>query len=431
MSFVLVVDQEGKPLNPVHSGRARLLLKAGKAAVLRRYPFTLILKTVVPAAQPASLRLKIDPGAKTTGLALVHDTTGQVVWAAELAHRGEQVKERLDQRRACRRSRRQRHTRYRPARFANRRRREGWLPPSLESRLANVLTWVERLRRWCPIGAISLELVKFDTQLMQNAELSGVEYQQGTLAGYEVKEYLLEKWGRRCAYCGATDRPLQVEHIVPRVRHGSNRVSNLTLACEDCNDTKGKRTAEEFGYPQIQAQAKQPLRDAAAVNATRWALFHRLSALGLPLETGTGGQTKWNRTQRGLPKMHWLDATCVGASTPATLDMRGVVPVAIRATGRHSRQMCRTNATGFPDKAPKATSVVDGFRTGDIVRAQVPSARAKAGVYVGRIAIRATGSCNITTATGTVQGIHVRYCQALHRGDGYAYTKGVALPPQA
>ena len=431
MSFVLVVDQDGKLLNPVHPGRARLLLNTGKAAVLRRYPFTLILKTVLPAAQPAPLRLKIDPGAKTTGLAVVNDISGQVVWAAELAHRGALVKERLDQRRACRRSRRQRHTRYRPARFANRRRRAGWLAPSLESRLANVLTWVERVRRWCPIGAISLELVKFDTQLMQNAEISGVEYQHGTLAGYEVKEYLLQKWGRRCAYCGATDRPLQVEHIVPRVRHGSNRVSNLTLACEDCNDTKGKRTAAEFGYPEIHAQAKQPLRDAAAVNATRWALYHRLAALGLPLETGTGGRTKWNRTQRELPKMHWLDAACVGASTPATLDMRGVVPLAIRATGRHSRQMCRTNATGFPDKAPKATSVVDGFRTGDIVRAQVPSARAKAGVYVGRIAIRATGSCNITAATGTVQGIHVRYCQPLHRGDGYAYTKGVALPPQA
>ena len=138
-----------------------------------------------------------------------------MVWAAELAHRGEAVKARLDQRRACRHSRRQRHTRYRPARFANRRRQEGWLPPSLESRIANTLTWVERLRRWCPIGAITLELVKFDTQLLQNAEISGVEYQQGQLAGYEIREYLLEKWGRRCAYCRATDRPLQVEHIVP------------------------------------------------------------------------------------------------------------------------------------------------------------------------------------------------------------------------
>jgi len=431
MSFVLVVDQERKPLDPVHPGRARYLLKAGHAAVLRRYPFTLILQAVVPAAQPTPLRLKIDPGSRITGIAVVNDATGQVVWAAEVSHRGQQVKARLDQRRACRRSRRQRHTRYRPARFANRGRREGWLSPSLESRIANVLTWVERLRRSAPIGAISLELVKFDTQFMQNAECSGIDYQQGTLAGYEIREYLLEKWGRRCAYCGVSDRPLQLAHIVPRVRHGSNRVSNLTLACQACNAAKGTRTAEEFGYPAIQAQAQQPLRDAAAVNVTRWALYHRLAALGLPVETGTGGRTKWNRTKRGLLKTHWLDAACVGASTPAALDMRGVVPLAVRAVGRHSRQMCRTNAAGFPDKAPKATSVVGGFRTGDIVRAQVPSASAKAGVYVGRIAIRASGSCNITTTAGTVQGIHVRYCQPLHRGDGYAYAKGVALPPQA
>jgi 5-methylcytosine-specific restriction endonuclease McrA len=249
------------------------------------------------------------------------------------------------------------------------------------------------------------------------------------LAGYEVREYLLEKWGRNCAYCGATDRPLQVEHSVPQARHGPDRISNLTLACTTCNDAKGDRTAEEFGYPQIQAQ--QPLRDAAAVNATRWALYHQLSALGLPLETGAGGQTKWNRTRRDLPKAHWTDAAYVGASTPAILDMRGVVPLAMRAMGRQSRQMCRTNAAGFPDKAPKATSRVAGCRTGDMVRAVVPSSRAQAGVPVGRIAIRATGSCNLTTTTGTVQGIHVRYCQPLPRGDGYAYAKGVALPPQA
>jgi 5-methylcytosine-specific restriction endonuclease McrA len=430
MSFVLVIAQERKPLDPVHPSRARLLLTQGKAVVWRRYPFTLILKAVVSDAHPTPLRVKPDPGSKTTGLAVVNDTSGQVVWAAELAHRGEQVKERLAQRSACRRSRRQRHTRYRPARFDNRRRQDSWLPPSLTSRIANMLTWVDRLRRWSPIGSISLELVKFDTQLMQNAEISGVEYQQGELAGYEVREYLLEKWGRRCAYCGATDRPLQIEHIAPRVRHGADRVSNLTLACETCNQAKGDRTAEEFGYPQIQAQAKQPLRDAASVNVTRWALFHPLAALGLPVETGTGGRTKWNRTQRGLPKTHWLDAACVDASTPAMLDIRGIAPLAVRAMGRHSRQMCRTNAARFPDKAPKGTSVVDGLRTGDIVRAVVPATSRKVGVYVGRIAIRASGSCDITTATGTVQGVHVRYCQALHRGDGYTYAsvKGAALP---
>jgi 5-methylcytosine-specific restriction endonuclease McrA len=424
MSFVFVVDQDRKPLDPVHPGRARFLLPSGHAAVLRRYPFTIILKESKPDAMPQSLRVKLDPGSKTTGVAVVNDTDGQVVWAAEIAHRGDQVQANLAARQAQRHGRRQRHTRYRPPRFANRTRPNGWLPPSLRSRIDNLLTWVARLRQWCPIGAISLELVKFDTQLMQHAEISGIEYQQGTLQGYEVREYLLEKWRRTCAYCGATLVPLEVEHIVPRARHGSDRVSNLTLACEACNHRKHTKTAAEFGFPQIQAQAMQPLRDAAAVNTTRWALYERLQAMGLPVETGTGGRTKWNRTQRKLPKTHWLDAACVGASTPATLHVQGIVPYTIQAMGRHSRQMCRTNAFGVHDKAAKATSVVGGFRTGDSVRAVVPASSTKAGVYVGRIAIRATGSCNIKTASGTIQGIHVRYCRPLHRGDGYSYTKG-------
>jgi 5-methylcytosine-specific restriction endonuclease McrA len=421
MSMVLVVNQQQKPCSPVHPGRARHLLRRGRAAVYHHYPFTLILREGEPAEEPAPLRLKLDPGSKTTGLAVVNDTSGQVVWAADLTHRGQQVKARLDQRRICRRSRRQRHTRYRQPRFLNRRRRDGWLPPSLESRISNTLTWVTRLHRWCPIGAISLELVKFDTQLMQNAEISGIEYQQGELAGYEIREYLLAKLGWKCAYCKAMNVLLQIEHIVPKARHGSNRVSNLTIACKPCNDAKGKRTAAEFGYPEIQQMAKQPLRDAAAVNATRWALFQRLKATGLPLETGAGGRTKWNRTGRGLAKTHWTDAACVGASTPKILKTTGVVPLQITAMGRHARQMCRTDAQGFPNQAPKATSVVGGFRTGDLVRAMVPTGSVKAGVYIGRLAVGAAGSCTVKAVRGTIEGIHMRYCQPLQRGDGYTY----------
>lgn len=104
---------------------------------------------------------------------------------------------------------------------------------------ACVTTWVARLRRLCPITALSQELVKFDTQAMQHPEIAGMEYQQGELAGYEIREYLLEKWQRRCAYCQASKVPLQVEHILPKARGGSNRVSNLTLACEPCNQAKG------------------------------------------------------------------------------------------------------------------------------------------------------------------------------------------------
>jgi 5-methylcytosine-specific restriction endonuclease McrA len=431
MSFVFVVDQDRQPLDPVHPGRARFLLRAGHAAILRRYPFTLILKEVKPEAEPHLLRVKLDPGSKTTRVALVNDASGQVVWAAEIAHRGEQVKSNLDARRAQRRGRRSRHTRYRPARFNNRVRPKGWLPPSLCSRIVNILTWVTRLMNWCPVGAASLELVRFDTQFLQNAEISGITYQQGELQGYEVREYLLEKWQRACAYCGATNRPLQVEHIHPKARGGSDRLSNLTLACEGCNAAKGTQTAVEFGFPNIQAQAKQPLRDAAAVNATRWALYERLQVLGLPRETGTGGRTKWNRTQRQLPKTHWLDAACVGASTPETLHVQGVVALAITATGRQRRQMCLMDRFGFPRTQAKGSSMVQGFRSGDIVRAVVPSGK-HAGTHVGKVAVRAKGSFNITTRIETITDISYRYCQRLHAADGYAYQKSVAaLPPRA
>jgi 5-methylcytosine-specific restriction endonuclease McrA len=429
--LVFVVDTAQRPLSPCHPARARRLLTAGKAAVWRREPFTIILKRAVLDAQPQPLRLKLDPGSRTTGLALVDDASGQVVWAAELVHRGQRIHAALLARRAVRRSWRQRQTRYRPARFDNRRGPDGWLPPSLHSRVRNVLTWVARLRRLAPVGALSQELVRFDTQLLDTPEICGVEYQQGELAGYEVREYLLEKFHRRCAYCGATGVPLQIEHLVPKARGGTNRVSNLAIACEPCNAAKGDQTAEEWGYPEVQAQARRPLKDAAAVNATRWVLYRHLLATGLPVEVGTGGRTKWNRTRRELPKAHWIDAACVGASTPERVICAGVVPLHIRAMGRHSRQMCRTNAIGFPDKGPKATSVVAGMRTGDLVRAVVPTTSSKAGVYVGRLAVRATGSCNITTRAGTVQGIHIRYCRPLHRGDGYTYEKGAAARPPA
>jgi 5-methylcytosine-specific restriction endonuclease McrA len=324
MSFVFVVDQDRKPLDPVHPGRARFLLHAGHAAVLRRYPFTIILKESMPDAAPQPLRVKLDPGSKMTGVAVVDDTSGQVVWAAEIAHRGDQVKANLETRRAHRHSRRQRHTRYRPARFANRTRPPGWLPPSLRSRIENVVTWVARLMQWCPIGAISMELVTFDTHLMQNAEISGVEYQQGTLKGYEIREYLLGKWHHTCAYCGAMLVPLEVEHIVPKARHGSDRVSNLVMACEPCNQRKNTQTAEELGFPHIQAQAKQPLRDVAAVNTTRWALYERLQVTGLPVETGTGGRTKWNRTKRELPKTRTGGPPSGGRHFPPMCQRRGI-----------------------------------------------------------------------------------------------------------
>ena len=370
--------------------------------------------------------MKIDPGSRTTGIAVVNDRSGEIVFAAELEHRGLRIKALLDSRRAVRHFRRNRHTRYRQSRFLNRIRPAGWLAPSLKHRILTTQTWVNRLRKFCNIQAISQELVRFDIQRMENPEISGVEYQQGTLVGYEVREYLLEKWGHNCAYCGKTNVPLEIEHIQPRIRGGSDRISNLTLACTSCNQKKSSTPLEVFlrNKPEllrkIQAIARVPLRDAAAVNATRWDLFQTLQATGLPLEVGSGGLTKFNRCSRNLSKTHWLDAACVGRSTPEKLLASGVIPLYIKAMGHGSRQMCRPDKYGFPRTSSKSQKIVKDFQMGDIVKAVVLTGK-KVGSYVGRVAVRKSGSFDIKTNGTTVQGISWRYCTKIHAVDGYAY----------
>lgn len=421
---VFVIDQNKQPRNPIHPGLARRLLDNGYAAVYRRYPFTIILKCNIAALPLLPVRLKIDPGAKTTGLALLQGNV--IIWKAELTHRGFAIREALTARRAIRRNRRNRKTRYRKPRFLNRVKCQKWLPPSLISRVHNILTWVKRLQKVCKITAISQELVRFDTQKMRNPEISGVEYQQGSLMGYELREYMLEKWKRECAYCGAKDTRFEIEHIQPRCKGGSNVITNLTLACHKCNQKKGKNDIKVFlkGKPEvlkkILATAKKSLADTTAVNATRLELKHQLIATGLPVEVGTGGQTKFNRCKLGLEKTHWLDAACVGESTPAKLkDLRGL-PLLIKACGHGTRQQCRTDKYGFPSRHCSRTKFHKGFQTGDIVKAVVTSGK-KIGIHVGRVATRATGNFNISTATGLVQGVSYKYCSPIHKKDGYAY----------
>lgn len=420
-NFVLVIDTQKRPLTPIPPGLARKLLNDGKAAVFRRYPFTIILKVEVDSPQ-GPITLKIDPGPKTTGIVLVQGE--KVIFGAELTHRGQTIKARLESRRLLRSGRRNRHTRYRKSRFLNRIRPKGWLAPSLQHRVETTLTWVARLTRFAPISSITQELVRFDLQQLENPEISGVEYQQGVLQGYEIREYLLNKWERTCAYCGITGIALQVEHIHPRAKGGSDRISNLCLACEKCNVKKGTQSIEQFLSKQpdvlrkILSQVKRPLKDAAAVNSTRWALFNRLCMIGLTVSTGSGGLTKFNRTRLGLTKTHWLDAACVG--NIESLRILTSKPLLIKSTGHGTRQMCRTDKFGFPSRYVPRFKFVNGFQTGDIVKAIVTRGK-RVGTYVGRIAVRTSGFFDISTVKTLLSGIGHKYCSIVHKKDGYSY----------
>ncbi|MFB2976057.1 RNA-guided endonuclease IscB [Microseira sp. BLCC-F43] len=420
-NLVLVLDTNRKPLNPCRPGVARSLLRLGKAKVFRRFPFTIVLNKAVDD-NPQPIQLKLDPGSKTTGIALLQGN--QVVWGAELTHRGQQIKDALELRRALRRGRRNRKTRYRQPRFLNRTRPDGWLAPSLQHRIETIFTWVNRLRRYAPITGISQEVVRFDLQQIDNPEIAQIEYQQGTLFGCEIREYLLAKWEQKCAYCSIQNVPLQIEHIQPKAKGGTNRISNLCLACEPCNIKKGTQNIEVFlknkpdVLKRVLAQVKRPSKDAAAINSTRWALLKRLKQTDLPIETGSGGQTKYNRCRLELAKTHWIDAACVGKVEQ--LEILAKQPLLIKSTGHGTRQMCGTDKYGFPTRHRSRTQIHKGFQTGDIVKAVVSCGK-KIGIYIGRVLCRATGSFDIVTKDGRISGISYRYCFKVHQKDGYSY----------
>jgi 5-methylcytosine-specific restriction endonuclease McrA len=425
---VFVLDRSGRPLMPCTEKRARLLLERGRARIHKVMPCTIrLVDRLAQDSEFQALRVKLDPGSKTTGMALVRETAENgvaVINLFELVHRGKQISEALTARRGHRRLRR-RKLRYRAPRFFNRGNKgKGWLAPSLQHRVDTTLAWVQRLQRLAPVSSISTELVRFDMQALENPDIEGVQYQQGTLAGYEVREYLLEKWGRTCAYCGAKNVPLQIEHIRPKSKSGSDRISNLTLACQCCNQEKGALPIDVFLakrpelLKRILGQAKRPLKDAAAVNSTRWALVNALKTTGLVVETASGGRTKFNRIQLGIPKTHALDAACVGSVNSMTGWQKPTL--CLKAMGRGSYRRTRLDKFGCVRGYLTRSKSIRGFQTGDMVKAEVTQGK-KTGSYTGRVAVRASGNFNIQTRHGVVQGVSHRYCSVVQRGDGYSY----------
>ena len=432
---VFVLDKDHKPLMPCGPARARKLLKAGRARVHKLQPFTIrIVDRSLADSVVQKVVVKVDPGSKETGIAVVREDeeeTHHALYFINLKHRGAAIRDALTSRRQLRRGRRSRNLRYRAPRFLNRSKPKGWLPPSLQHRVDTTLSWVNRLRRLAPVSGIAQELVKFDTQRMQNPEISGVEYQQGELAGYELKEYLLEKFGRRCVYCAKSGVPLNVEHIVPKARGGSNRLSNLAIACVECNQKKGARPIEEFlkGKPELLARIrkrlKTPLRDAASVNATRWALFEALRATGLPIRTGSGALTKFNRHCFGVPKEHWFDALCVGRINGVSYEP-GMKVLNVSCTGRGQYKRTRTDKFGFPichfmrTKRPHGVGLGEhGVGLGDLVRMTVQKGK-HPGIWTGRAFPSNDGSVVLILPEFRIKG-RARNCSILSLSDGYGY----------
>ena len=423
-NHVFFVNQDGSPLNMLHPARARQLQSRGKAARFRTYPYVAMQRQQIENPVLKPYILKIDPGSQWTGFAI--QCGDEVVFRMELTHRGAAISESLTKRRGFIRSRRSRNLRYRKKRF-NRRKPSGWLAPSLMHRVLTVETWIKRFMRWCPIVTIEIEQVWFDTQKLQNPEISGVEYQQGTLFGFEVRQYLLEKWKHQCAYCGAENVRLEVEHIVPKSKGGSDRVSNLCIACRNCNQKKSDRDLADFlkkkpdVLKRVLTQTKVPLKDAAAVNSTRFAIVRVAKKLCSSIHCWTGGRTKFNRCQQGLKKSHSIDAACVGESG-ASIQLKTHQPLIVVCKGHGTRQARRVNAAGFP-AVQKAKTVYTHVKAGDVVRFALPADRknVKAGIYTARVKTPTSKGFEVLLNGFRVKISSMKGVQFIQRQDGYSY----------
>ena len=384
------------------------------------YPFTIRLKDNSGVSKDKTYTVKIDPGSKHTGIAIV-DNNNSVVMLAEIEHRGYIIKKNLDDRRIVRRNRRNRKTRYRPARFLNRTRPEGWLAPSIKSRADNVINFIKKYKKFLNINKVMIERVSFDVaQMTSDTKLYGVKYQQGPLYQTELRSYLFKKYNGQCVYCG--NKAEEIEHIVPKSKGGTDSPYNLVIACKKCNKLKGKLSLKEFGKTMNKnfshLKPKKLPRDAAIVQYARNYTIKEITKLVSDTTLYDSWLTKYNRDQLGLPKEHYYDALSVGNIQDYKFLTDKVLQIS--AKGRGSRQMCSMNKYGFPRTSAKASKSVEGFQTGDMVKAVVTKG-SKIGEYLGRVAVRSKRSFDIKTKSGLVKDIGYRYCHLIQRGDGYLY----------
>ena len=418
--MVLVIDKHKRPCNAISEAYARILLYSKQAVIHKRFPFTIRLKNDHAVLRDKTYTVKLDPGANTTGIAVVSNDDA-VVMLAEIEHRGRVVKRSLDSRRTIRRSRRNRKTRYREARFKNRTSPEGWLAPSVKSRADNVINFVRKYKKLLNIAKVEIERVSFDTaQMGSDVELYGIDYQQGALYQTKLRDFIFSRSKGKCSYCG--EKAEEIDHIIPRSKGGTDSVNNLTATCRACNEKKSNLSLKDFGklvgkdFSKIEPKALP--KHASIVQSAREYTIKEVTKLVADTKSYDAWLTKYNRDELGLPKQHYYDALSVGNVQDYKFLTDKVL--IISSKGRGSRQMCRMDRFGFPRTSPKNGKSVKGFQTGDIVKAIVPT-RSKQGEYFGRVAVRSSGYFDIETNGNIVQGIGYKYCRIVQRNDGYSY----------
>jgi hypothetical protein len=386
--MVYVIGKSGNPLMPCKPARAKHLLRDSEARIVSMEPFTIQL-TIATSEQVQPVTVGVDLGASTVGLAAVGN--GKALYQGEIDLRTD-IKKRMESRVMYRRSRRGRKCRYRSPRFKNRAssRRAGIRQPSIKSRSDTTIKAVRRIAAFLPVSNIRVEVGQFDTQAMRaGRKLPGWAYQRGAQYGFEnVKMYVRTRDKYTCRYCGKkSPSRLEVDHIIPRSRGGTDRPDNLVASCHDCNQRKGNLTATEWGYQKIQQGVRPTLKAAAHTQQGKNATLTGLGEVA-PVDITYGFITKIDRQKMSLPKTHYYDAVAIASGGQVVILLPWYEK--LKAVSKGARQQRRGRHSQMVARMPYE---VFGYRMWDKV--QLPDGRVG---FVG--ARRKTGSFKIKDIFG-------------------------------
>ena len=360
--MVYVLSKEGKPLMPTkRHGKVRHLLNQGKAKIVKKTPFTIqLLYKTGSYTQPVSLG--VDAGTGHIGMSAT--TEKEVLFEAEVVLRTDIV-DLLSTRRANRRSRRNRKTRYRKPRFNNRKRKEDWLPPSIQNKVDMHVKAVNLVASILPIQNITVEVAQFDIQKIKNPHIEGEQYQQGDQLGFwNVREYVLFRDKHICQYCKgrSKDRILNVHHIRSRKTHG-DRPGNLITLCKTCHDKLHAENLEHYFNP-----SDKGFLSEGQMTVMRWFIYNGIKEIYPDTKLTYGYITKNTRIKNNLEKSHIIDARCVSKNPLATPPEKVYILKQVRRT---NRQLYKSNTLkGGIRKRNKAPYLVKGFRLFDKVNYQ-------------------------------------------------------------
>ena len=413
--MVYILDIDNNPLMPTgRHGHVRRLLRDGKACVVKRTPFTIKLNyRTTTYVQEVSLG--IDAGTQHIGVSAT--TNSKELFSSEVVLRKDIV-DLLSLRREQRRTRRNR-LRYRKARFDNRKKKDGWLAPSVKNRVDAHLKVIRNVHRMLPIAKTTIEVAQFDAQLIKNPQIEGVDYQRGEQMGFwNVREYVLARDGHKCQYChGKSKDPiLNVHHLESR-KTGGNAPNNLITLCETCHKDYHR------GKFELKIKRGKSLRDAAVMNIMRWAVYEKARQEFENVHLTYGYITKNTRIQNGVVKTHAADARCISGNPAASPLPFYYLQKQIR---RHNRQIHKANILkGGKKKANQSSYLVKGFRLFDKVKYN--------GIECFVYGRRASGSFDIRKMDGSKvhAGISFKKLKLLEVRRNFIITKeGIgAIPP--